>query len=780
VSNLLERARAALAGRYDVERELGHGGMATVLLARDLRHDRPVAVKVLRPELTAALGADRFLREVRITANLSHPHILPLLDSGEADGLLYYVMPYVTGESLRARLDREGRLPPADALAIAREVADALGYAHRRGIVHRDVKPENILLEGTHALVADFGIARATEVPGADRLTTTGLAIGTPRYMSPEQAAGDGDVDGRTDTYALACVLYESLAGAPPFTGPNAVAVTAAKLTAAVPPLAQHGTQVPSPVEAALRRALAPAPDDRFATVEEFAAALAADATPHATRAIAATPPRRGRRGLVAGLLAALALVVALVWVRRTPARPANADAVHSIAVLPFVNVSPGQEHEFFADGLTEELIGALSRVRGLRIVSRTTAFAYKGRDVDVREIGRELGVESVLEGSVRRSGDKLRVTARLISVDDGYQRWSESYDRKLADALAIQEEVSGAIVGELKGAFGDVDRAAVRQTPTDPETYDLYLKGRYAWHQRTEAGLRQALGFLKEATTRSPDFAAAHAGLGDTYAVMGFYDWLPPREAFPLAKQQAEAALALDPSLGAAHATLGYVALYYDWEWARADEEFRRAIDLSPSYSTAQQWYGNFLAAQGRFDESEAAMRRAMELDPLSVIANAALCWSHYMAGRHEQAVAQCRRTLELNPSFAVARIWGGLALEALGRSDSAVAWLTRGVELSGESAVSVAGLAHAYATMGDHVAAARWRARLEREAYVPPYELAKVQLAQGQKTEALASLARAFDQRSHSMAFLRVDPQLAPLRGDPAFEALQRRVGL
>src|SRR5205823_2005018 len=403
----LERLRAALADRYALERELGHGGMATVYLARDLRHGRAVAIKVLRPEIAAALGPERFLREIEVAARLTHPHILALHDSGQAGGFLYYVMPYIEGESLRDRLAREGPLPLEDALRITREVASALSYAHNHDVVHRDIKPENILLSGGEAVVADFGIARAITQAGGARLTETGLRVGTPAYMSPEQASGSGLIDGRSDVFSLACVLYEMLAGEPPYTGPNAQVVIAKRFTDPVPSVRRLRDTIPPTMDAAITKALAKAPTDRFATAAQFGEALEAPA-----QRARDTGRRTSRLAAGAGLAATLVVAAAGLFVLSRPhGTPALAGPPgQSIAVLPFVNVSGAPQEEYLSDGISEELINALSKLPQLKVVARPSSFAFKGKNEDVRQIGQALQVATVLGGSVRRAANRLRV----------------------------------------------------------------------------------------------------------------------------------------------------------------------------------------------------------------------------------------------------------------------------------------------------------------------------------------------------------------------------------
>jgi len=450
--------------------------------------------------------------------------------------------------------------------------------------------------------------------------------------------------------------------------------------------------------------------------------------------------------------------------------------------VLPFANLSGDRADEYFSDGITEELIATLARVEGMQVASRSSVFAYKGRSDDVREVARRLGVAAVLEGSVRRSGRTLRITAQLVSAETGYDLWSESFDREHADVFAIQEEIAGAIVRRLRGG-APTSRAVplAEQSTRDAEAYDLYLRGRHAWHRRTRQGLIDARDYFGRAVARAPAFARAYVGLADAYAVSAFYDHLDPREAYPAAERAAARALALDSSLAAAHATFGYLRTYYRLDWPAAERSFQRAIALDPGYSTAPQWYGNLLTVAGRYDEAERAFRAAQEADPLSLVAIAGLAWVYHYAGRWDDAVAQAERAVALNPAFELAHLWGGMALERAGRRREARAWLGRADSLSGGTALTQLSLAQLLAS--DPAPAVRdsaraivrgFEARRARGEYVPAFEIAKVHLALGDRPAALRWLARAVDDRSHSRAFLRTDPQLAALRGDAEFERL------
>ncbi|HJU68416.1 MAG TPA: BTAD domain-containing putative transcriptional regulator [Gemmatimonadaceae bacterium] len=511
--------------------------------------------------------------------------------------------------------------------------------------------------------------------------------------------------------------------------------------------------------------------------------------TPSPPAVVARQPSTRRHWWPVAAAI--IAIVIAVAMTARGRASEGSKASSASVAVLPFVDLSAAHDHEYFSDGMTEELINTLGRVQGVRVASRTSSFAFKGKTLDVREVGRQLGVATVLDGSVRAADSTLRITARLSNALDGYQLWSRTYERKLEDVFDIQEEISRSIVETLKGTLvGRADSAATARRDTDLEAYNLYLrgrhalymKGRYSWYRRTEEGLKAAAAYFAQAIEKDSTYALAHAGLADAHAVLGFYDYLAPREAFPRAERAARRAMAIDSALVQPYATLGYVELYYNWNWPRAEEWFTRAIEVGPRYSTAYQWYANFLTVRARFEEAVRAMGRAQEIDPLSLIASAAHGWVLYYAGEHERAAEQCRLTLELDPDYAVALLWRGWALQELGREAESVTLLERAATLTNRSTLFVASLARARAVARDSAGARALLRELETVAargYVPKYEVAKVHLALGERERALDLLERAYEERSHSMAFLGVDPQLRPLHGDARYEALVRRVG-
>jgi eukaryotic-like serine/threonine-protein kinase len=661
-----DRLRAAVADRYRIERELGAGGMATVYLAEDLRHQRRVAVKVLRPELAAALGHERFLREITTTANLRHPHILPLYDSGEAAGFLFYVMPYVEGESLRDRLTREKQLPLDHALQIAREVADALSYAHSRGVVHRDIKPENILLEHGHAVVADFGIARAVDAAGGAQLTETGLAIGTPTYMSPEQAAGEREIDGRSDLYALGCVLYEMLGGQPPFTGPTIESVVHQHLAVEAPPITNLRPAVPGAVAAAVQRALAKNPADRFNPVALFADALHAAPSVATPAAVAPRATRTWwRRPAVVGAAALAVVLAAAAGLRLVGNRGSAAAGAPSVAVLPFVDLSGGTS-EYLGDGMAETLINALSSVEGLRVAARTSAFTFKGKNEDVRAIGEALGVGAVLEGSVQRAGSRLRITAQLVNTRDGFHLWSQSFDRDASDVFAVQDEVARAVVAALEVKLVGADSApVVNLGTTSVAAYQAYLQGLFFWNKRTTADIERSAEYYRQAVDIDPEFAAAWAGLASAYVLFVPSEYevrsIPFGEALARAEAAARRALALDPGQAAAHTAL---ALAYEKRgmMEEAGVSYRQAIEADPRYPTARQWYASYLAMLGRTAEGVEQIQAAARLDPLSLVILVEVGELLQAAGREAEATAAYEHVMGLYPGAYLVNYFAGV----------------------------------------------------------------------------------------------------------------------
>ena len=778
--DLLERLQTALAERYRIERELGRGGMATVYLAEDLKHGRRVALKVLRPELSPALGAERFQREIETASRLQHPHILTLHDSGEAAGLLYYAMPYVEGESLRSRLTREVQLDATAAVGIAGDVADALACAHAAGVLHRDIKPENILLTGGHAVVADFGIARALDAVGADRLTETGLALGTPHYMSPEQAAGARVLDARSDLYALGCVVYEMLAGEPPFNGPTAQAIMARHALDPVPCLRTVRSTVSPALEAAVGKALAKVPADRFATAAEFKAALE-----RAMREPGLAPPRLARHRLAAGLLAvALGLGIAIGALAGFPlprfGRTVGEGPIQSLAVEPFENLTGDSGQVYLAKGITDQLETELAQIGSLRVIGLPEA----GGNPAAIEAARRLGLEAVLSGSLQRGGSNVRITARLKSTETGQALWARSFDGDLTTILQLQADVARAVAERIRVSLtpGERSRIAGSRPQVTPAAYEAYVRGAYFQDKGTKASFRTAIGYFTKAIDADPTFAAAYAGLAECYTSLGYFGDLAPEVAFPQARAAAGKALALDSTLADGHRASAYQVLFGEWNFAEADRAYARAVALDSSNAYSHWLRGMYLTAMNRSTEAIASVERAQQLDPLSLMVQSASARTYYNARRYQEAVDQAKVALDLDSTYARARFWIGMAEEQLGRPDEAIRELKATIEKGGATSAYVAALGHVYATSGRRREALQILEDLEtrsKSGYVSSLDIATVRLGLGDTAAALAMLERAVRAHDGGLVFLAVDPRYDPVRRDPRFQCVLRRIG-
>jgi serine/threonine-protein kinase len=711
--------------------------MATVYGAQDLRHRRQVAIKVLRPDIAAALGAERFLQEIETSANLRHPHILPLFDSGDADGALFYVMPLVTGESLRTRLMRERQLPVEEALQIARECAGALAYAHGRGVVHRDIKPDNILLESGHAVIADFGIARVVSTAGNATLTQAGTSLGTPQYMSPEQIAGETDLDGRSDLYSLACVLYEMLAGQPPFTGPTVERLFYQQLMETPPTITRFRSPLPAPVVAAIRRALAKSRDDRFESTAAFASALSSPS--------------------------------------------AASDGRHSLAVLPFINMSTDPENDYFADGITEDVIAQLSKIGSLQVVSRTSVMPFKKREHSLRDIAAKLGVDTLLDGSVRKAGSRVRIVAQLIRAETDMPLWSETYDRDLTDIFAIQSEVALRIASALQTSLTTDEKERIERRPTeDILAYQNYLLGRQAMMNFKTDGLLRSIQYFDQAIDRDPSFAAAFAAKATAYIALGESGVTEPGQSHTRASEAVDKALALDPGLSDAHSTLGYLKTVYEFDWEGAETAFRRAVQLSPSNADAWDHYFRLTSSLERFDESLEQARRAHALDPLTHRVD--VVTALLRAGKYEEAIEAGRLAVELGPDEARPRCTLGWAYFLSG--DQAT-----GLKLHEEAVALEAGtmwlgqLGEAFGLAGEEAKARNILDTLleqSRARFVSPYHLAYVHTGLGEHDLAMDRLEEAFESRSGAIYGIKGSFLFKPLHGHPRFTALLRRMNL
>src|SRR5690242_20197944 len=717
--------------------------MATVFLGEDRKLARRVAIKVLHPELATSIGVERFLREIKTAARLNHPHIVTLYDSDQQGGLLFYVMEYIEGETLRTRLERECQLSIDDAVRIACDVAAALNYAHGCGVVHRDIKPENIMLSAARgAMVTDFGIARAVTAASLEPITDPGVVVGTPVYMSPEQASPNGQVDGRADIYSLGCVMYEMLAGCVPFDGPTPQAVLARAAVEPVAPLRVVRPAVRSSVEQAVVKAMAKVPADRFATAALFAAAL--------------TAPDEA---------------------------VADAEVLQSVAVLPFANLSGDRDFEYFTDGIAEEIINALTQLPGLRVAARTSSFAFRGAAVELPDVGAKLKVATVLEGSVRKAGNRLRISVQLVKVADGYHLWSERYDREMTDIFAVQDEIAKAVATRLQVSLAGEEAPLVTPATGNLDAYHLYLRGRYYLSRRGLA-LQQALQSFHDAIALDPNYALAYAGFADACTILAEYGLAPPNELRPKARAAVQKALELAPDLADAHCASGALSFICDWDWERAARDLRRAVELNPRNVAARQWLAYYLVfIERRFEEGIAQARRAVDLDPLSALLVMQLGMTLMGAGRYDDAVAPLLKAGTLAPTMFLPTIHLGLLYNHLGRSKEAIAPLEAAVTTSGRHPWTLAALAVCYGSLGKRAdveaISDELNARARRE-YVAATSLAIVAASLGQMDVAFDMLDRACVEHDGILVYSQRYPFLRTLQGDPRIERIYRCVGL
>ncbi|MEO5902385.1 MAG: protein kinase [Gemmatimonadaceae bacterium] len=775
-----------LSDRYLLERELGRGGMATVFLARDIRHARAVAVKVMMRELVAQGGTERFLHEIQFAARLTHPHVLGVHDSGEADDLLYYVMPFVDGETLRSRVAREGALPLADAVRLLRELADALGYAHAQGVVHRDMKPENVLLSGGHAVVADFGIAKAIAAAmqqataDAPALTGSGMALGTPAYMAPEQAVGDRSTDHRADLYALGVIAYEILVGSHPFGTRTAQGLVAAHLTEAPEPLASRRPDVPAALAALVEQLLAKEPGAR---------PQSAEAVVHALDAMSASPaPAMSwpTRTVIAVVSALLVVASAASYAVLHKTATTDQAGIRNVAVLPFVNTGGNAADDYFSDGMTDELAHALAQLPGLRITGRTSSYAFKGKAVSAQEIGRVLDVSALVEGTVRRSGDRLRVTAQLVGTGDGKVLWNSVYESRSSDVFGVQDQFTRAVVAELTPSLGNrpanVPVIDVGRGTTDLEAYQLYLRGRYYWLARGADNVARSIDYYHQAIARDPTFARAHAGLALAYNVLPVYVPDPSDTVWALGAASAARAVALDSTLADAQVAAALMQERAEGlQFSKAMLHYRKAIALEPSNSYAHHAFGFFLLGLGHNDEAVRELARAAELDPLAKSAGTALALGLAFDRRGAEAEGESRRVLALDSNFALAFHTLGLAQVISGQPDSAVRSLERARQLSPKMPGLLGNLIFAYAAAGRWADAQRIRAELRRPdgGRSGGIEVAFAAFVFGDREPLVRLLTTEAGQRRwHDQYLFGCNPLIDPLWSDKRFQAAMRKL--
>jgi TolB-like protein/Tfp pilus assembly protein PilF len=734
--------------RYQIVEEIGRGGMGIVYKALDRELDRVVALKMIRPELSddPAIVA-QFKQELRLASEISHENVIRIHDLGEDKGIKYISMRYIGGTTLRNLLDTAGRLTIDKAIGITTQICHALGAAHKRSVVHRDLKPQNIMLDRAgHTYVMDFGVAAL--IDGQKR---SSIIIGTPNYMSPEQAMGR-TADERSDIYSLGCILYEMVTGHKPLEA-DTVEVMIRKHTTEIPrPPSAVNPAVPRSLESIIMKCLEKDPANRFDSASALCAQLLDDAA----------PAESGSEDT--GVAAPSA---------------EKPDEV-SVAVLPFRDMSPEKDQDYFCDGIAEELTSALVKVDGLRVAALSSAFQFKGKNTDVREIGAKLNVSTVVEGSVRKAGNKLRITAQLVNVGDGYHMWSERYDRDLEDVFAIQDEISQAVVSALKLELIDSKGDPVVCCSThDLEAYNLYLKGRYHWNKRTQPGISRAIEYFEKAIELEPSYALAYAGLADAYLMS---QRMTPKEMHKNAKAMAEKALEIDGTLAEAHTTLAWISFVFEYNPREAENRFKRAIELNPDYPTARQWYALFLTASSRLEQAQEEIKRAQELDPLSLIISAAAGWIRYFAGRFDEAIVQAQKTIEMDPSFAPA--YGVLAQAYLCEGDysKGIATFQSMYKIEGNPA-EARRIGRIYKQSGYRAAIARiieesvTPKKDEQTSFASAAELAALL---GDYEAALAYAEKALELREEALFIMVASPGFGEIRSHPRFQKIMKRMGL
>ncbi len=787
-------AAGSRLGPYEVLSPLGAGGMGEVYRAKDPRLGREVAIKVL----PASFSQDpdrlrRFEQEARATGLLNHPNILAIYDIGTHDGSPYVVSELLEGETLRSVV-AGGRLSARKAIDYALQIAHGLAAAQEKGIVHRDLKPENLFVTKDGRLkILDFGLAKLTrpetgsapmtEAPTETAGTEPGIVLGTVGYMSPEQVRGK-PADARSDIFSFGAILYEMLSGKRAFHGDSAADTMSAILMKEPPELSQVSREIPSGLDRVVRHCLEKNPEQRFHSAHDLAFGLEAlsdvSAPASAAQVLRPKPTWRVRpTWLIAGFAAVLVALVATSFLLRP-----RANAIDSLAVLPFTNASSDPNTEYLSDGITESLINSLSQLSSLTVMSRNSVFRYKGREIDAQAAGRELKVQAVLIGRVAQRFANVSISAELVDVRNNRQIWGDQFNRKLSDIQAVQEEIAREISGKLRQRLtGEEKKRLTKRYTENAEAYGLYLKGRYHWNKRTGEDLQKGIGYFQQAIEKDPTYALAYAGLADSYALLNEYAGLPSRETFPKAKAAALKALEIDDTLAQPHAALALVHLYFDWDFSSAEKEYRRAIELDPKYPTAHHWYSLYLSWLGRHEEAIAESERANELDPLSPIISIVRAVAFYYARQYDRAIEAARRTLELNKGFSPALLFLGLALEQKKMYPEAIAAFEEAVRLPGRSIEAVAPLGHAYAVSGRREEAMRLIEELKgrSERGYEPLNIALVHAGLGQNDEAMRWLEKAYQARSAWLITLalKVGPRWDALRSDARFQDLLRRIG-
>jgi len=780
---------------YRIVEQLGAGGMGVVFKAQDSRLERAVALKFLPEKLAQQPQAlDRFRREARAASALNHPGICTIYDIGEQDGRAFIAMEFIDGETLRSHIHGKP-LPLDELLELGIEIADALEAAHAEGIIHRDIKPANIFVtKRGRAKVLDFGLAKLvpkgitgadSEDDQSDSNSIVGIISGTPSYMSPEQVRGDG-LDARTDIFSLGLVLYEMATGRQAFGGGTGGVIIEAVLTRPPAPARSINADIPQRLEEIIDKALHKNRDQRYQHAADLGADLLRLKREIDSGSRSANEISQSSAASNAGPLSSTGehkSQTSTDDTRALRARRASKN-IDSLAVLPFDNASRDPDHEYLSDGITASLINILATVPKLRVMAQSTVFRFKGRAIDPQAIGRDLNVRAVLTGRVMQSGGSLRIGAELVDVATGSRLWGAQYDRKSGDIFAIQDDISNEISEKLKLQLTHAQKKKLTRHQTeDPEAYRIYLKGRHHWNKWTEEGFYKAIEYFHQAVEKDPSYALAHAGVADSYVLLGWNSYLPPKDAFPKAKAAALTALQFDPDLGEAHTPLAAVFWLYDWHWPEAEKEFKRSLELNPAYPTANHWHAEYVMTMGRHAEAIAQMKNSQTLDPLSLIINVAIGWAHYMARRYDEALEQLLQTVDLDPNYPVTYWILGLVYRTTGRYDLAITEGEKGVKLSGGSPMVRASLAHSYGKAGRTKEARQILDDLTSVAtckYVAPHFFAGIHIGLGENDLALDCLEKSYEEHSHWLIYLHIDPTMDDLRCEPGFQDLLKRVGL